>query len=227
MMAGGYNRLAAFSATRNDGSETETNTPNGWGYCGTAVSSNGEGSGWDGNSNSSTGYPCLDGLGRGQGQALNGENFPNAANSATGKISFPQEYLEPIYFWGNTIPNGLTEMDLRDQSSQFNRDVYIEAASFNGSSGTGSGPLSARPASCTAGPGGTFGASPTGSYGVAYFATDANGGKGELYVCTSANTWTGIYQPYTYPHPLDGGGSSAPPPPAGPGAPKNLTGVVH
>lgn len=225
-LAGGYNRLAAISATRNDGSETETNTPNGWGYCGTAVNSNGAGSGWDGNTNASTGYPCLDGLGRGQGQALNGQNFPNALNSATGTISFPQEYLEPIYFWGNTIPNGLTEMDLRDESSQFNRDVYIEAASFNGSSGTGTGLLSARPAACTPGPGGTFGASPTGSYGVAYFATDANGGKGELYVCTSTNTWTGIYQPYTYPHPLDGGSSSAPPP-ASPGAPINLTGVVH
>ena len=29
-----------------------------------------------------------------------------------------------------------------------------------------------------------------------------NGGEGELYVCTATNTWTAIYRPYTYPHPL-------------------------
>jgi hypothetical protein len=44
-----------------------------------------------------------------------------------------------------------------------------------------------------------------------------------LYVCTSTNTWTGIYQPYAYPHPLVSGGSVK----AGnPDAPTNLTGVV-
>jgi hypothetical protein len=229
----GYNRLAAISATRNDGSAAETNTPNGWGYCGTTVNGNGVGSGWDGNSPSTTGFPCLDGLGRGQGQALNGQNFPSALNSVTGTIAFPAQKLEPIYYWGNTIPGGLTEMDLRDISSAFNKDVYIDKASFNGTSGTGNGLFSARPSTCTAGPGGTFGASPTTfvsgtpSYGVAYFATDANSGNGELYICTSTNTWTAVYQPYTYPHPLTGGGGTSGTGATAPSAATNLTGTVH
>lgn len=234
----GYYRLYHGGGDRESGDESETTTPNGWGYCGTAVNGNGVGSSWDGN-NASTGYPCLDGVGRGQdAQALNGANFPNRRNSSTGTIAWSHQFLEPQYFWDNSI-NGATYMLLGD-SSVNNQDYYYDCGSgagnpscsggFTGAAGTGFGSLSSRPSSCTAGRGGTYYTSPTGSYGVAYFATDANGGKGELYVCTSANTWTGIYQPYTYPHPLETGSSAPPPPPpppAGPGAPTNLTGVVH
>jgi hypothetical protein len=233
-MPTGYYRFYHGGGDRESGDETETNTPNGWGYCGTAVNSNGAGSKWDGNNDGSTGYPCLDGLGRGQdAQALNGANFPNRHNSSTGTVAWSHQFLEPQYFWNNSIGSA-TYMELGDNSVN-NRDYYYDCGSgnsscgggFTGESGTGFGPLANRPSSCTAGPGGTYYTSPTGSYGVAYFATDANGGKGELYVCTSSNTWTGIYQPYTYPHPLVSGGSSAPPPPASPGPPTNLTGVVH
>ncbi len=227
-LASGYNNMAWISTSRNDGSEAETNTPNGWGYCGTSAviantsSANGTGSSWDGNT-SSNGYPCLDGLGRGQGQALNGENFPSAGLQSTGSPGWPQQYLEPIYYFDNSIQNGANEMHIGDISTQLNRDVYIDNASFDGTSGTGSGVLANRPSSCTAGPGGTYGASPTGSYGVAYWATDANSGNGELYICTAANTWTPVYQPYTYPHPLESGttnNSSSPQPPT------NLNGTV-
>lgn len=218
-LASGYNFLTAVGASRNDGSETETNTPNGWGYCGTAVNGNGVGSGWDGNSSSTTGYPCLDGIGRGQGKSLNGQNFSNALNSLTSSIAWPQQYLEPVYYFANSLPSGIPVADLRDQSTQFNRDIYVDNPSFNGTTGTGSGLLSARPTSCTPGPGGTWGTSPTGSYGVAYFATDTQ----TLSVCTAADTWTDIYKPYAYPHPLVSGATTAstPPPP-----PSNLTGTV-
>lgn len=226
-LAGGYNWFAALSTSRNDGSHTETNTPSGWGYCGTSVNGNGVGSAWDGNSPSVSGWPCLDGLGRGQGQALNGLYFPNALNSVSGTISWPHEYLEPIYYFNNSILNGAAEIRLGGTDAQFNRDVYGDcglstsgcSGSFNGSQGTGSGPASARPSTCTAGPGGTYGQSPTGSYGVAYWETDQQ----RLDVCTSANTWTGVYKPYTYPHPLVSGNqtSSAPPPPT------NLTSLVN
>jgi chitobiase/beta-hexosaminidase-like protein len=100
-----------------------------------------------------------------------------------------------------------TPLNIRDAETTQNVDIFMENASFTGATGTGFGLLSARPATCTAGSGGTYHASPTGSYGVAYWATDANSGNGELYVCTATNTWTGIYQPYTYPHPLVSGGS--------------------
>jgi hypothetical protein len=68
-----------------------------------------------------------------------------------------------------------------------NREFYNEAVSFDGTTGVGTGLLSARPSTCT----------PL----VAYWATDTN----VLYQCTSTNTWTTYYTPYTYPHPLQGG----------------------
>jgi hypothetical protein len=238
-MPEGYYRLWTGSTDRNGGDNAnEINTPNGWGYCGaqTPVPStgqaNGVGSAWDGNYPSITqGYPCLDGIGRGQDtQALNGKFFPNRLNTVTNSVSWPHQYLIPIYMWNNTLNTGssgnATYLQNGDPVAQDNRDFYYDAGSmnpdcpnaFNGTCGTGYGLLSHRPASCTAGPGGTYFTSPTGSYGVAYFATDANSGNGELYVCTSTNTWTPVYQPYTFPHPLVSGtstSSSAPPAPTG------------
>jgi hypothetical protein len=226
-------RFFEAAGDRASGDETETNSPNGWGYCGTAVNGNGVGSPWDGNQ--SNGYPCLDGIGRGQSQALNGAAFPGRKDSATGSITWPQQKLEPVYMWNNTMNSGgtaATYVLIQDSVTQNNRDYYYDcgtgnsscSGSFTGAAGTGFGPLASRPSSCTPGAGGTYLTSPTGSYGVAYFATDANGGNGELYVCTSANTWTGIYQPYTYPHPLVSGTSTTATAPA---SPTNLTYTMH
>jgi Abnormal spindle-like microcephaly-assoc'd, ASPM-SPD-2-Hydin len=169
------------------------------------------GSSWDGN-NTNEGYPGLDALGRGMTvQALNGQPFPNRLNSVTGTIAWPQQYLEPMYLFDNSY--GSATVVLRDSASNFNIDLFYENSSFNGTTGTGTGLLSARPSTCTPGPGGTYYTSPTGSYGVGYFATDANSGRGELYVCTSTNTWTGIYEPGAYPHPLVSGGVTLSPSP--------------
>lgn len=221
----GYGTLLSAWTDRNTNTHFASNPPNGQGYCGTVV--NGTGSAWDGNSNPVTGYPCLDGIGRGMTTIpLNGKNFPNAGIAGcvpTTPVSsscsaWPQQYLEPVYLWGNTL-NGVNELGIQDNGATAqNRDVYIDNSSFDGKSGTGEGLLSARPPQCTAGPGGVYAQSPTGSYGVAYFATDANGGNGELYVCTATNTWTPIYQPFTYPHPLVSGN----PPPPLPNPPTNL-----
>jgi hypothetical protein len=211
MAPGAAYRYWAGGTDRQSGDEVETNTPTGWGYCGTSPNNNGVGSPWDGNMSVALGYPCLDGIGRGQTtQSLNGANFPGRLNSATGTISWPHQLLEPTYLWNNTF-GAATEISIRDTATTLNVDIFADNPSFNGTTGTGFGLLSARPTTCTAGPGGTYYTSPTGSYGVAYFATDANGGNGELYVCTAKNVWTGIYQPYTYPHPLVSG-SPAPTP---------------
>jgi hypothetical protein len=196
-------------------------------------------SAWDGNAGNSgsQGAPCLDSFGRGGGDLLTGD-FPNLVDASTGTITWPNQSFEPVYWWDETLGSGISlgYVDSGGNNIQANRDYYVPAGGgggsiqvsptspFNGSSGTGFGTLANRPTSCTAGPGGTYYTSPTGSYGVAYFATDANGGNGELYVCTATNTWTGVYQPYTYPHPLVSGlGVSS----NGPAAPTNLQARVN
>jgi hypothetical protein len=230
-LASGYYRLYHGGGDRESGDEGETSAPNGWGYCGSSVNSNGIGSSWDGNTSSGTGYPCLDGIGRGQdAQHLNGANFPNRRNAVTGTIAWSHQYLEPQYLWMNSI-GPATEMLLGDASVD-NQDYYFDCGSansscsggFTGATGTGYGTFAKRPSTCSAGPGGTYYTSPTGSYGVGYFATDTNSGNGELYVCSSANTWTPIYQPYSYPHPLVSGSSTTT---TAPPAPLNLVSTVQ
>lgn len=216
ILASGYARFFEAGTDRNSGAAAETNNPNGWGYCSTTTNSNGVGSGWDGNQPTiATGYPCLDQVGRGQtAQVLNGQVFPNRLNSATGTIAWPQQLLEPAYLWNNNIGSA-QYVRIVDNVTNNNRDYYYDASSansgcagsFNGSCGTGFGSLASRPTTCTPGSGGVYAASPGGgSFGVAYWASDANSGAGELYVCSALNVWNPIYSPYIYPHPLVSGG---------------------
>lgn len=215
----GYENLVILISARTSSSAmgySESAPPNGWGYCG---SSDGP-SAWDGNNNSS-GYPCLDDPGRGQGDVLSGQYFPNVVDSVSGTIEWPHELLEPVYEWLNTWTplSGYNSTDYTTNSvASQNRDFYAYTTSFNGTSGVGSGTYANRPSACTAGPGGTYGQSPTGSFGVAYWATD----KTTLYVCTATNTWTAYYTPYTYPHPLDTSSSDPPPTP-----PTDLSATAH
>lgn len=217
-MPQGFYRFFVPSTDRNIGPPPNVNEsagqPTDWGYCGTVI--NGTGSTWDGNQTTSLGWPCLDGIGRSKGDALNGANTIAArVNTVTGTQSWPHQQLEPVYLWMNNVsPSSGVEVNPRDNSTTADRDYYSECntgfsdstcptTAFNGTHGTGYGTLANRPSTCKAGIGGTYATSPTGSYGVAYWATDANSGNGELYVCTATNTWTAVYQPYTYPHPLD------------------------
>lgn len=226
----GFQHVVTSNLIRADSGHATNPPPSNWGMCGSATY---PGTGWDGKLNASTGWPCLDQPGRGQNmQALNGQYFPNALNSVTGTIAWPHQHLEPIYIWGNSVSGASSANDWQASLGDIaaNRDVYFDcgpangacAGGFTGANGTGQGTLASRPSTCTAGPGGTNGTSPTGSYGVAYFAADANSGQGELYVCTSTNAWTPVYEPYTYPHPLTQGTSSNPPT-----APTGLTVTVQ
>ncbi len=187
----------------NNSTYTQTATPNGFGYCGSTLGP----SSWDGNTNTS-GYPCLDQVGRGAGDLLTG-SFPNLINSTTGTIAWPHQALVPYYAWGNTVnvvPQNPTHYWTNfDSVSAENRDYYLQlpnidepTATFNGAAGIGQGLLSARPSSCTP--------------NVAYWATDTN----TLYQCSATNTWKAYYTPYTYPHPLITGSTSGSTPPAPP-----------
>jgi hypothetical protein len=170
-----------------------------WGEC------NGNSS-WD-----SGQYPCLDGIGRGQGVLIN----RTAA-------AWPNEAVDPVYEWSNN-KNGTANPGVDPYPSgsnpvqtNANEDYYSGTSSFNGTSGVGVGTLANRPSNCAA--------NPKGGPGVAYWATDqgnwnqsGSGGQGQLYVCTATDTWSLYYTPYNYPHPLTqgGGSSSTPAPPTG------------
>jgi len=204
---------------------SETAPPNGWGFCGTALGP----SAWDGNTGS-TGYPCMDQVGRGRGDMVNGSDFPNFVDAVTGGVSWPNQVIDPVYVWGNTynaVPqesgdalwgNTPTVVTVENRDYYLSLPNYSESATFNGTAGIGSG--SATPTTsgaypndpnCTAGPGGN-------TPGVGYWDTSNN----TLYVCTATNTWTAYYTPYTYPHPLDTSSSDPAPVP-----PTNLTATPH
>jgi hypothetical protein len=169
---------------------------------------------------------CIDqGGGRGAGTLYSG--------SPASPSSPANEALSPTYVWMNTINGGNPGFgDAAGVNSDTarvirNRDYYGETlgqgaqtsttSPFNGGTtgtypGIGHGTLANRPTTCTT--------------GVAYFATDqgnwntsGSGGQGVLYQCTSPNTWTLAYTPYSYPHPLVAGGvtggGNPPNPPTG------------
>ena len=214
--------LLAVGDERNDGQHFQTAPPNGWGFCGTATINpntglaNGAGSNWDENVDS-TGRACLDGIGRGQGsQGITGAQGgctpsspcptgPNVKNSTTGTVAWTQEFLEPVYTWMNTVAS-TPLLSIASPATVQNRDIYVDNGSFTGATGTGFGTHANRLAlsGCTAGPGGTYGTSPTGSYGVGFWETDTS----TFWVCTATNTWTQTYAPYTYPYPGTGGGTN-------------------
>ena len=211
--------LQADVVRANSQTYAEGAVPNGFGYCGTTDGP----STWDGNTNS-TGYPCLDGIGRGQGDLISGA-FPDVCDATTGcktyAGSWPNQALEPVYMWDTTYnappdeggdtfwanyPTPVTIAENRDYYLQLPN--YSESSSFNGTAGIGQGSLASAPSTCTP--------------GVGYWATDqgnwnqsGSGGQGELYVCSATKAWNLYYEPYTYPHPLDSTGTVTPPPPTG------------
>lgn len=195
---------------KNNGTYNQNPTPSGWGYCGTAF--NGTGSQWDGNTNASTGYPCLDQPGRGLGDLLSGDfsTVQNATlsclvDNAADPDCWPRQALEPVREWLNTFTGNAYNNEASTVMTA-NQDYYAYTGSFTGATGIGSGTRAARPGACTTGVaywstdgGGNWNASTTNPRGV-----QKSGADGGLDVCTSTNTWTNdSYVPYTYPHPLN------------------------
>src|SRR5262245_1256261 len=186
--------IRLYNARHSNGADSQTNTPNGWGNCG-SNQANGVASGWDGNTPSAAiGYPCLDQPGRGRGQMITGA-FPNAVNQTTGTIAWPNQALEPIYEWNNSQV-GATYAPFEGETLQENRDYYQANAACTATS-------------CLSGVG-IGAAAPTGTCtpGVAYWQTSNT----TLHQCQPGGTWLAVYVPYTYPHPLVGGPQKPAPP---------------
>lgn len=193
---------------------SQSATPAGFGYCGTDF--DGKGSNWDSNSNSGTGYPCLDQVGRGAGQMLTG-SLPSLINSSTGTIAWPNQALVPTYAWGNTqnsnsfAPNHFWQNEESPARVTENTDYYLqlpntdENVAFNGTKGIGQGLAAAKPSTC--------------STTVGWWGTDTQ----TLYLCKSTNAWSASYAPYAYPHPLVTGQSAGNPP----APPTNLAASVQ
>jgi hypothetical protein len=215
--------IYVVSMRKDNATYTQTPTPVGWGYCGTAF--NGTGSQWDGNTDPASGYPCIDQPGRGQSDLLTLVSG-NRVNSRTGTIAWPNQALEPVRDWlntfqsvrgwGNDASNRFSVASGAETHLAENRDYYEFTALFDGTAGVGVGTRASRPANCTA--------------GVAYWSTDQGGNwnatnatanDGTLDVCSAANTWTNaVYTPFVYPHPLQSGTTA--PQATTPGQPRNL-----
>jgi O-glycosyl hydrolase len=156
-------------------------------------------------------FVCADQPGRGQGIYVSGTP-PSPAAALT-------QTLSPIYEFNDTaIGSVYYNYTVTDTTRLIpNRDFYPETLNqtaqtsttspFNGTSGSGHGTLANRPPTCTTGVG--YWATDQGTWnqsGLSGTGTGVNyGGQGELFKCTSTNTWTLGYTPYTYPHPLVSG----------------------
>ena len=235
--SGTFNSAYQLTSTRSSNyTYSQGPTPGDHGYCGSAF--NGTASQWDGNNPVSTGYPCLDQVGRGIGDLLSSD-FPTLTNSTLGCIvndaypghcsAWPRQALEPAYEWSDTgstitgawdsVYNGPITKNVDYYTDHSNTNCSPGAASCT--AGIGVGTLAQRPANCTTG-------AESGG-GVGWWATDQGGNwntangtanDGALYKCTATNTWTLYYTPYTYPNPLQGGGGGGDTTP--PSTPTNL-----
>jgi hypothetical protein len=70
---------------------------------------------WDANQNSS-GYPCLDQPGRGQGSLL--------ANYAPTPVGWPKQALEPVYGWNNRLNGSTSPIRTNTTVVVENRDFF-------------------------------------------------------------------------------------------------------
>lgn len=160
------------------------------------------------------GYPCRDQPGRAPGQVLaplyqwnNGSHNYVASYNGCGGQGVTDGSCSPLVAGGLPVSTWIaSDRDYYNGKStaQTSADNCGTGCSpFDGTTGVGWGRLLQRPTTCTT--------------GVAYFATDQGswntsssnpdgvqqtGADGVLYKCTSTNTWTTYYTPYTYPHPL-------------------------
>jgi hypothetical protein len=128
------------------------------------------------------------------------------------------------YFFNNTkngtnVTAGMvssgnpTHCSVTENSNWWNFNSSCTSSSCSAGIGTGT---SAPTGACTTGVGYWVASTPTATTSSSIIQS------GAFYKCTSTNTWTLYYRPYTYPHPLRSGSQTT-----GPAAPTGLTAVVQ
>jgi hypothetical protein len=181
---------------------------------------------FDGNTDS-TGYPCMDQIGRGKGLLITGTEPAGLRDDHQVPDPDPPQpvaqALEPVYNFKNLLSGVEAPFDDNnpvDVTVQ-NRDFYNLNTSYNGTSerGIGYGPRSVRPQACTVNDGwwatdqGSWNTSTTETFSALVGLT--SGADGVLDICTATGTpgqWAdGTYIPFMYPHPLVGAGNRKPP----------------
>jgi hypothetical protein len=75
---------------------------------------------WDQNSDT-TGYACIDQVGRGAGDLLSGGT---PVNTTTGTAAWPHQALSPVYQWANTINGNPVTIGSQTPNIKPNRDWY-------------------------------------------------------------------------------------------------------
>lgn len=114
-----------------------------------------------------------------------------------------------VFAWGNRNNGATVDISVANNDGNTPAHVVSRREYFN-EAHISSGVLASRPSTCSAGP----------ANRDVYRATDENTFGVTLYICSATNTWTKHYEPYTYPHPLQGGGGG--PDTTPPAAPTNL-----
>jgi hypothetical protein len=172
------------------------------------------GSAWDGNT-TATGYPALDQPGRGPGDLLSGDDFPDKVNTETDSVSWPNQVLEPIHvvmttftpaagfggaLLGDSTAGRLTiNVDYFTQTDGTQTAQVSNSSPFNGDGtpGVGWGTIANRPA-CSSGCvlGSVYLATDEGSWNTSTSNPEGvqrNGADGKFYVLTADGVWTARY----------------------------------
>ncbi len=132
----------------------------------------------------------------------------NGPGPATNAITGQPQHVYNSYYFNNRIntAGSLIDIDINKTLGAIpaaNVDVWTQTDwQSDASAGVGCGTLANRPATCTIGVG--YWATSQGNCSNldGYTGAGATKIEGTLYRCSSTNTWTAYYTPYTYPHPL-------------------------